>query len=450
MHLSDESLKTLRSSHLVIVAIAATAFVLLFAPFGVDFREALEEARSLREIDIAEYETYLRHLVASPDVLPDSGSRDPRGAAGQILLFLNDRVCCVSSLGSPDWDVVPALKYPPIPAGGPLREWLQWMTATAPGEYWRPDWSSAVVSQDTRGLERPADKNQRILRSFAVRPLIRRAFSVRPDESVTLVSSQYTFLAFFEDGAIPSTAPRVDVWWPQIMELPETKLWDPDWRHGLDRSGRSVVEGLVYSRVSKSVTGEGEGPTAEGVGGLNLWLRTHPRWKDLFRPAKAGERALALPHLAEHWSTLGDKPLGEAIDFMQREQRKVMDVSLFGLSVPGPLCIVAIPLVFLVSLLNLYVHLCSCVSVLNEAEERARDHFPWIGIYPDRLSSTLTTLSLTLVPVTLMAGLLIRYRLRVDVASILTGTLLGIAALAVGVLAALQASALRAKWRRLS
>ena len=86
LSVSEETLKTLRLTHLLGIGVAATALIVLFAPFQVDFTEALKEAALLKSLNITEYEMYVRGMVASPDVLPKSGIETGRGAAGALTV----------------------------------------------------------------------------------------------------------------------------------------------------------------------------------------------------------------------------------------------------------------------------------------------------------------------------------------------------------------------------
>ena len=140
LSVSEETLKTLRLTHLLGIGVAATALIVLFAPFQVDFTEALKEAALLKSLNITEYEMYVRGMVASPDVLPKSGIETGRGAAGDILQFMQGKkVCCISTMWSPDWSAKAALKYSPPPKNGSLEEWSKWMSSDTPAQFWTPD-----------------------------------------------------------------------------------------------------------------------------------------------------------------------------------------------------------------------------------------------------------------------------------------------------------------------
>lgn len=164
-------------------------------------------------------------------------------------------------------------------------------------------------------------------------------------------------------------------------------------RHKRNRgSGRSVVEGFVKGSTSRPVnTG------SIGAGSVNLWLRTHPLLKNLF---DTGLQPEPLPRLHEHWSVLGDKSLSEAIGYMEQQQRAFKDVAILGVTVPGQLCVVALPLAFIASFGYLYLHLR--MAVVTSPGVAAS--FPWIGIYDDWLAAIVTSLSLTWVPFLLMVG----------------------------------------------
>lgn len=429
--ISEETLKTLRLTHLLGIGVAATALIVLFAPFQVDFTEALKEAALLKSLNITEYEMYVRGMVASPDVLPKSGIETGRGAAGDILQFMQGKkVCCISTMWSPDWSAKAALKYSPPPKNGSLEEWSKWMSSDTPAQFWTPDWTKSSVSMDTRWLERPKDQEYRMLLFFSVEPDDVNVFSTRPSDSVVWPSSDYRFFAFFQDGMFPPK--QIDVWWPEVIGMEDPKRWDPAWRQTIDKAGRSVVEGVVQSHDATLLTTRNI-----GAGSVNLWLRTHPRLKDLFAP---GREAAPLPHLHEQWSLLSSRSLNEAISYMQQQQQAFRDVAILGVTVPGQLCVVALPLAFMAAFGYLYLHLRMAVAT---APRGIAISFPWIGVYDDRLSAFVTTLSLTVVPSLLLSGIFYRYWSRLGLLSAVSSAILAVFAISLGVFADLKTRELR-------
>ena len=80
--------------------------------------------------------------------------------------------------------------------------------------------------------------------------------------------------------------------------------------------------------------------------GIRQWLESNGTWSKLTEKNDAGE--VVLPGMRKNWSELHDRSLGDAIAFMEQKQKDIQDVSLLGLTVPGQLCVIAIPLAYLV------------------------------------------------------------------------------------------------------
>jgi hypothetical protein len=442
MTLGDESLKAIRAAHLVGLAVSAVALVLLFAPFEVDFRDALGEARLLKDPkSLAPFETYARAKITegfeNPDFLPREDGIAPYVGI-QLVYFVDHKlgVCCVSPVPPNDWAVTHALDYERPPIARPLEMWPAWATLKTPIRYWRPDWSSASVLLDTRsagaqkGRSTPCTEDCgpaeiRALRFFDVRPA--------PNEGDTWSKiPTYTFLAFFQRGLEqPKAGAPAAEWWRDLQNMPVDKLSDKTSLAELDRAGRSVVVGQVTLSHVASV-GQRE---AGDPGSIQDWLRYDSASRAIFE----------MPRLQEHWSRLEKKTLSEAIAYMEAEQRRLRDVNLLGVTVPGTLCLVAIPLAFALSHLQLWLHLRSSVRLITAPPS---EHFPWIGLYTEPLARHATAVSLTVLPVLLMASLILRCHSRLGFSSTAPACALSIGAALFGWLAMIEAGRLRNEWWR--
>lgn len=429
---SDETFKTLRGAHNLSLATSFAALVLLFAPFEVDFSDAIREATILKNLPVAEYERYAQGVVGSPDVLPHNPNYEgPGGAASQIVFWVAESgICCVTLSSSPDWDVHPAVKYETAPTGQSLQEWSRWITSRTPAEYWKPDWKRAFITFDTREFSANRKKT-RVLRFFSLTPEKDWRNWKRP---------RYTFRAFFDDGEhvglLPDPTPA-NSWWLPLIDTPPEQ-WDRKLLATLDRRGRSLVEGGVGSLEPTSVTN-----VAIDTGSVNWWLRTTRRWRSVVDTEGLG--GTALPHLHEHWSEVGGKSLDEALVYMKREQRKVRDVTLLGIAVPGPLCVTGLPLVLLICHLYLYIHLRAWRISVGETTWSAQ--FPWIGVYRDRLAIATTAASLTVLPSVLLFLLVIRYWQRLGAAFVSPSIPIGIFAILIGALSVSELRKLRGRHR---
>ena len=254
-------------------------------------------------------------------------------------------------------------------------------------------------------------------------------FSVRPENPLMSGQQWYRFRAYF-DQALQRKQP--EPWWQSFEAMPTTKLRE-----------QAVMEGLHPKQIAP------------------WWRNRHPSWQPLSKThcllSVPGSRTIlphanslnrtrvddtGLPHLREHWSVLSSKTLDEAIGYMEQEQKHIRDISLFGLSVPGSLCLVAIPLAFAVSHLYLVLHLTS-VAAASRTMKDPPSHFPWIGLYQETLAKIVTTLTLTVMPALLCSALIFRYHTKLGLLSIIPASLLTGIALFIGCVASIQAASLR-------
>jgi hypothetical protein len=435
MNLGDESLKTIRAAHLLSIAVSAATLVLLFAPFESDFRESLREARILKELSTRGFEKYAHDAIglamASPEFLPHQ-ENDSQYTGARLVGFMKRQLCCISPEVHSDWSVTPVLAYDPPPIGKPLQEWLTWINLKTPAHYWSPNWNDLYISLDTR--KESGQTNQRDpMCGEKCTPADLRALSffiVSPSDPGMSGQQWYRFRAFFDLGL--QRKPPAS-WWLTLEEVPSSKFEEKLLLEALGKEKRSVVEG--FARVSSTM-----GQTA--LPPISAWIKYEPSTRGLFESTRSDD--IGMSNLREHWSVLATKPLDEAIVFMEQEQKYIRDVNLFGVSVPGSLCIVAIPLAFAVSHLYLLLHLYSCISVVMTMKDPPSVHFPWIGIYKEPLAQIVTSLSLTVVPALLTALLIIRYHPRLGPVSSIPAALLAGIALVLGWMASTQAARFRA------
>jgi hypothetical protein len=434
MNLGDESLKTIRATHLLSIAVSAATLVLLFAPFESDFREALREARILKELSTRGFEKYAHDAIglamASPEFLPH-GPNNSQYAGSELVGFVERQICCISPESTVEWSVTPVLTYDPPPIGKPLQEWPTWINQKAPAHYLIPDWSDFYISQDTRqGSQLSTHRDPQCDEKCTPADLrALRFFIVSPSDPGMSGQPWYRFRAFFDLG-LQRKPPSP--WWLALEDLPLSKFEEKPLVESLAKEKRSMVEGFV--RVSSTL-----GQTA--LPPIGAWIKYEPSTKGLFQSTRPDD--IGLPNLREHWSVLATKPLDEAIVFMEQEQKHIRDVSLFGISVPGSLCVVAIPLAFAVSHLYLLLHLYSCIGVVSTMKDPPSDHFPWIGIYKEMTAQLVTSFSLTLVPGLLTALLIFRYHTRLGLVATIPATFLGAIALILGWLASTQTAKFR-------
>lgn len=444
MTLGDESLKAIRAAHLLGIAVSAVALVLLFAPFETDFRDALAEARLLKDPrSLVPFEKYARAKITEGFENPDSLPREVGIApyVGIQLVYFVERklgVCCVSPVPPHDWSVTHALDYERPPIARPLETWPAWATLKAPIRYWRPDWSSASLLLDTRSAAAQNSRTVpcaedcgaadiRVLRFFDVRP------AANEGDSWSRIPT-YQFLAFFERGLEQPEAGGPE-WWRDLQDMLVDRLSAANpLLADLERTGRSVVVGQV-SLSHVVPVGQRE---AGDPGSIQDWLRYDSASRAVFE----------MPGLQEHWSRLEKKTLSEAIAYMEAEQRRLRDVNLLGVAVPGTLCLIAVPLALALSHLQLLLHLRSCVRLITAPNQLPSQHFPWIGLYREALARHATSVSLTVLPALLMAALIVRCHSRLGFSSTAPASVLGIGAVCLGGFAMIEAGRLRYEWWR--
>jgi len=131
---------------------------------------------------------------------------------------------------------------------------------------------------------------------------------------------------------------------------------------------------------------------------------------------------------------------------MEAQQRRLRDVSLFGIAVPGELRAVAIPLAFAMTHQLLLLHLRSCNNLLAEDNQPSHEHFPWIGLYKEKLAQFVTALSITAIPVFLSALLIFRFHSRLGFSATVPAAMLGAVTAGLSWYAMVDVGALRRQW----
>lgn len=384
----EKTVETARATQRLTLGVGATAIALFLAPYTTDYTRALNEANTLRDLSMADYERHARGFIPINTLLPQRPiastlERNPTDWPQQITDFLA-KILTANPLripleltpgetSSPRWDITPILKYPKPPTNGNLEEWRQWISSTERASYFDPEWSSARLSRSRDGYPGVT---------------VVKTFTVQPSETKRS-PGEYTFRAELE-MSFKST----------IGAVKETAL----------------VEGDVDSRAKQL-------PDDSCV---NVWLRRSNLWSVLASNDSKGEQLLT--GLQAHWGELRGKTLDDAIRFMEAKQTEIRTVSLLGISVTDQLAAIAVPLAYF--LLNVYLLLHLRFLRLFPIEERLEAAgYPWIGLYRDRLARWITFGSLSFAPAILSAALLVRYGPRAGIA--LWSVSVTIAALAV-------------------
>ncbi len=417
-------LESARTWHKLCLVVSGTALLLLLAPKNVDYQSALEEAYTLRDLDFQRYESFARGFLPINTYLP-GGYGD---YALNIATFLTSKLDFhVQPIESTRWDVKLIVQYDQAPTNGSLQEWHAWLTSGRKPTYFVPDWDTARLSMSRSG------------NGLASAPTA-QYFTIR-SSSWHRFPGEYTFRAFIDaspatsrttDGGLPVTASqwRNSQWWSALDVLDSRDLWEKARILGSDHF---VVEGDLSSHLAAAT----DNPSISGPNDKTTvrdWLIQAGLWTKLSTAGKSGE--VVLPALRVYWSDLHQRPLQDAIAFMEEKQREIQDIDLLGLRVPGQLCIEAIPFAYLVIFLFLlldvrYLRRVQIAEGLGDLSVA-----PWVVLYDDVGARLITAVSVVLGPSLLAIGLLVRYFSRTDIfATVLAvASILGAAVAEAGIL----------------
>jgi len=386
----EKTVETARATQRLTLGVGATAIALILAPYTTDYTRALNEANTLRDFAIADYERHARGFVPLNTLLPQRPiastlERNPADWPRQITDFTQKILTSnplrfplnltPGDVKSPRWVIDPILKYSKPPTNGNLEDWRKWIASTERASYFDPDWASARLSRSRDGY--PGSS-------------LVKTFTVQQSETKR-TPGEYTF--------------RIEL--------------DVSHKSSIgDVTEAVVVEGDVESRATQL-------PEHSSV---NVWLRRSSLWKTLATEDAKGEQLL--PGLQAHWGELRGKNIDDAIRFMESKQTEIRTVSLLGISVTDQLASVAVPLAYFLLNVYLLLHLRFLRS-FPVAERAEAAGYPWIGLYRDRIARWITLGSLSVAPAILSAILLVRYGQRAGLGLVLASG--GLVALAVGV-----------------
>ncbi|HEV3482104.1 MAG TPA: hypothetical protein VGR97_07220 [Candidatus Acidoferrales bacterium] len=421
-----ELIESARNWHKLSLIVAATALVLLFAPAKVDYRKALNEAYLIRDLKISDYERFVRGFIGTNSLLPSTYAawglweRD-------ITSFLDSKLDFKVQDGegmNPDWKIVPILSYDAPPTNGAIQDWQSWITSSKTVSYFHPDWGTARLSVSRDHASPPP-----VVRHFWLGPSGWRRFP-----------GEYTFRAYLDlNPAEGDSAKYVGVppkrigWWTPLDDVESRDLWSPPRGRGLGEN-QFIVEGDLGSQLREACS----------KCNIRDWLKQSGLWSQLSLTGSTGE--IVLPGIREHWSELREKPLQDAITLMEQKQKEIQDVSLLGLPVPGQLCVVAVPLAFLV--INLFLLLdLRFLRRIQKGQDLgdAVASSPWMGLYTDGAARWTAVLSIAVAPTALALGLLVKYYPRVGTIALIIGVVSSLAAFVVQIQVVRTASTIRRK-----
>jgi len=373
------AIEAARGWHKIGLGISATALILLFAPEEADYTEALREAYTLQQLQIEDYEDFIRAFIGQNSLLPPSSVGTWADWERNITDFLNSEMNQVVVDGdspNPSWNIIELVDYVLPPVNGTLADWFQWINSSEPASYYHPDWETATLSA-SRDNSPPA-----VVRHFSLR-----------ESQFNRSEGEYTFQAFLDLGLSAVDQSGREDWWSEIEGI---SVHDRQQAFRVMTDNRWIVEGDVESTR-----------TQMRAGSVNDWLRRSGIWTTLSKTNNLGEEVL--PNILEHWTELGVLTLPAAISFMERAQSDIGSVSLLGIPIPGELCVIAIPLAYLLVYLSLFLDIRFLRSLQRSDILANRTEVAWMGLYDDRLAVWATHISIGVVPFALTLGLLWKY-----------------------------------------
>lgn len=370
---ANEAIKAARGSHRLGFLVTFTALAMLLAPFPIDYSRPLQEAYVLRDLQLSDYERYIKTGLESNTLLPHSKDMIPGNWEEEIIGFLQTHLTSNSAtkrkwlirkgdFPNPDWSVDPIVAYEKPPTNGTMEKWLEWMQSSKPAKYYVPDWNTASFSMS---------------RNYPGKPPIIRHFSVSKSETGRH-PGEYIFRAYGEISVLqnePKTRPERNNWWVELGLKSRRDLFEDGKKSALLDENKFIIEGEVDSGLRE---------IRYGGAGVKQWLIASGNWDNLSMVTELGETVF--PGLREKWSEVRNQPLNEAINYMEEKQRKIQDVSLFGISVSGQLFIVAIPFAYLVLFSHLFIHLRYIKRIQLRKGLDSIAEAPWMGLYNDRVA----------------------------------------------------------------
>lgn len=217
----------------------------------------------------------------------------------------------------------------------------------------------------------------------------------------------------------------------------------------IEPSLSSVMPGVEDGRVVTTIYVNPSASYFYGKKHLAVdWLRTMPDLFRLVHRARDGQDIL-FPNLKPLMNQLQTMSLTDASKFLQDKIDSTHnDLSFLGISIQQEVAVWVGPLVvalIMVYLLSHFRHLHN-IDNLNGPPMKM---FPWIGIFEDSLSRTLTFISIAIMPVASETALLVRSG-HWSNRTTLAGVLLGIATGVVAVLLLAEIGLVRKQFNRLS
>jgi len=366
----SDCLENARFIHLVIIGISATIIVFAISPReSRAYESAIVELNVLHNVDLNSLRDYVHRAAAN------SGSSTFKENVEEFIR--KSRLAVADSVDLSTNAAVPVIfKYPSLDA--PLAE---------VDKYFNSDHFIYVFEPNTSELQ------EQLAESLASVKLERKDAGRKGDSfaltKVTLKddSNRYNLEAMQK---------AVDEFRGTSKDtIPATALFDIEIRTDAGESVRArQLSGYLVPLKEKT---------------FKVWFREQPTFKDLVLTSPENPETYSVfPKLHVVWNeVLTATPNGALVTLEDKRKSGRQQVSFLGLSVEESIAIIAGPAALLMTMLYLFVHLRHIASFSEPHREELKS-YPWIALFPDRMSRALTLASLVALPLLANSILLVR------------------------------------------
>jgi hypothetical protein len=126
---------------------------------------------------------------------------------------------------------------------------------------------------------------------------------------------------------------------------------------------------------------------------------------------RKGNQPIVFPRLHEFWQEVRDLKPRETVSYLAYRKANTIDnIAFLGISIPAYLAGIVVPLAIFVILLHLYLYMRILSDLIKSKEDAPHEQigFPWLPLFTDRVSQTLTFIYNPLLPI--IANILILRR----------------------------------------
>ena len=205
--------------------------------------------------------------------------------------------------------------------------------------------------------------------------------------------------------------PQVDdQWFDRIKQFLTANKLQNKQLNSLQCSGSSVQ---LYFNGGTQNKFEIESSKTKGIevqADLVKVIQRDPKYRQLIQDRK-GDKAVVFPYLHGFWQEVRDVKPRQAVAYLAyRKVNTIENITFLGLSIPAYLASFAVPLATFLLTLHLYLYTMKLVELVKPTEKVMTEDqiFPWLAIFKDRISQTLSFVSNPTLP--FFANVIIIYR----------------------------------------